>query len=38
VRNTFTYDPASETWSCLIEQKAKGSEWKTFAEDRLKRR
>jgi hypothetical protein len=37
VRNTFTYDPATQTWTCLIVQKAKGGDWKTFAEDRLKR-
>jgi hypothetical protein len=38
VRNTFTYDPATQTWTCLIVQKGKdGRDWKTFAEDRLKR-
>jgi hypothetical protein len=37
VRNTFTYDPAGQTWTCTIVQKAKGGDWKTFAEDRLTR-
>ena len=37
VRNTFTYDPATQSWTSLIVQKAKGGDWKTFAEDRLKR-
>ena len=37
VRNTFTYDPASQSRTSLIVQKAKGGDWKTFAEDRLKR-
>ena len=37
VRNTFSYDPAAQTWTCLIVQKTKGGDWKTFAEDRLKR-
>lgn len=37
VRNTFTYDPANQTWTCLIVQRKKGGDWKTFAEDRLKR-
>lgn len=37
IRNTFTYDPATQTWTCLIVQKAKGGDWKTFAEDRLRR-
>ena len=36
VRNTFTYDPATQSWTSLIVQKAKGGDWKTFAEDRLK--
>ena len=38
LRNTFTYDPATQTWTSLIVQKSKaGREWKTFAEDSLKR-
>jgi hypothetical protein len=37
VRNTFTYDPTNQTWTCLIVQKVKDGDWKTFAEDKLKR-
>ena len=37
VRNTFTYDPATQSWTSVIVQKAKGGDWKAFAEDRLKR-
>lgn len=37
VRNTFTYDPTTDTWTSLIVQKKKGGDWKPFAEDRLQR-
>lgn len=36
--NTFTWQPESKSWVCLLRQKDSKGNWTTFAEDRLRRR
>ncbi|HLJ53758.1 MAG TPA: hypothetical protein VKT77_01900 [Chthonomonadaceae bacterium] len=38
LRNTFTRDPAADTWRSLIEQQRAGGPWSVFCEDRWVRR
>jgi hypothetical protein len=35
--NTFTWNPQTKTWNCLLEQKNKQGQWTVFAEDTLQR-
>jgi hypothetical protein len=35
--NTFTWDPESKTWACLLENKNDSGQWVQFAQDSLRR-
>jgi hypothetical protein len=35
--NTFNWNPATKSWTCLMQQKDKSGKWTVFAEDTLRR-